>query len=110
MYENSYPRKGFACSLGALSGDPASGPATADHAQLIGPDLASGNKDGYIFTITNCIKTNGGGSDYVKGYTITAVPETVGKTGNRGFCVDQNGGSPKYDPAGGTNCTQLLMQ
>lgn len=110
MYANSYPKKGFACSLNALSGDPASEPASTDHAQLLEQDLASGNKSGYIFTIKNCIKANGSGSDYVKGYTITAVPETVGKTGDRGFCIDQNGGSPKFDPAGGTNCTQLLLQ
>jgi type IV pilus assembly protein PilA len=110
MYSNTFPKKGFACTLNALSGDPASGPATADHAQLIESDLSSGNKAGYNFAITNCLKANNGASDYVKGYTITAVPESVGKTGDRGFCVDQNGGSPKYDPTGGTNCTQILQQ
>ena len=110
MYSNSYPAKGFACSLKALGGDSASGPPTPTAAQVIHSDLTSGYKSGYIFNITNCLKTAASGSDYVKGYTVTAVPETVGKTGDRGFCIDQNGGAPKYDPAGGTNCTQLLLQ
>jgi type IV pilus assembly protein PilA len=48
------------------------------------------------------------GTDRSNGYTITAVPQTVGKTGDRGFCADQFG-SIKYDPAGGTNCTQNLQ-
>jgi type IV pilus assembly protein PilA len=42
-------------------------------------------------------------------YTITGVPQSVGKTGDRGFCSDQSG-TIKFDPAGGTNCTQLLGQ
>jgi type IV pilus assembly protein PilA len=109
MYQNNYPRKGFTCSLTSLGGDPSLGEPTADRAQLIQPDLTSGNKHGYIFTITKCVKAESG-TQYVKGYTVTAVPETVGKTGDRGFCIDQNGGPPKYDPAGGTNCTQLLLQ
>jgi type IV pilus assembly protein PilA len=33
----------------------------------------------------------------------------VGKTGDRGFCSDQSG-IIKFDPAGGTNCTQTLGQ
>jgi type IV pilus assembly protein PilA len=110
MYASSYPAKGFTCSLAALGGDPTSGPPTPTAAQLIQPDLASGYKSGYTFNITNCAKTSGSGSDYVKGYMVTAVPETVGRTGDRGFCIDQNGGSPKYDPAGGTDCRQLLQQ
>lgn len=109
MYQNTYPRGGFTCSLLALGGDPSSGEPTAAGAQLIQSDLCSGYKNGYIFTITKCIKA-ANQTQYVKGYTVTAVPETVGKTGNRGFCIDENGGSPKYDPAGGTSCTQILMQ
>jgi type IV pilus assembly protein PilA len=110
MYASSYPKIGFTCSLNALGGDPASGPPTAVAAQLLQADLASGDKSGYVFNITNCERTTTGEADYVKGYTVTAVPEAVGKTGDRGFCSDQNGGSPKYDPAGGTNCITLLLQ
>jgi type IV pilus assembly protein PilA len=76
---------------------------------LIGADLASGYKQGYLFNITNCQKVTINGTDKITAYTITAVPQAVGKTGDRGFCTDQFGGAAKYDPAGGTNCTQLLQ-
>ena len=109
MYSTTYPAKGYACSLAALGGDPSSGAPTPEAAELLQADLASGYKAGYIFTITSCIKSTVSGSDYVKGYAVTAVPQAVGKTGDRGFCTDQNGGSPKYDSAGGTNCTALLQ-
>ena len=109
MYSSSYPANGFACSLTALGGDPASGAPTPVAAQMIQADLASGYKSGYIFNITNCSKTTVAGADHLNSYTVTAVPEAVDKTGDRGFCSDQNGGSPKYDAAGGTNCTQLLQ-
>ncbi len=110
QYETSYPANGFACSLAALGGDPDSGvPPTPASAELIQADLASGYKSGYIFNLTNCSKVTVAGTDRITGFEVTAVPEAIGKTGNRGFCSDQNGGSPKYDAAGGTNCTQLLQ-
>ncbi len=109
QYETSYPANGFACSLSSLGGEPGSSAPTPTSAQLIQADLASGYKSGYIFNITNCSKVTVAGTDRITGFEVTAVPEAVGKTGNRGFCSDQNGGSPKYDPAGGTNCTQLLQ-
>jgi type IV pilus assembly protein PilA len=109
MYATSYPAKGFACSLSALGGDPNAGAPTLEAAELIQADLAAGFKVGYVFTITNCVKSVASGSNYVKGYTVIAVPQAVGKTGDRGFCIDQNGGSPKYDSAGGTNCTSRLQ-
>lgn len=109
QYETSYPANGFACSLNALGGEPGSGPPTPTSAQLLQADLSSGYKSGYLFNITNCTKVTVAGTDHITGFTVTAVPEAPGKTGDRGFCSDQNGGSPKYDPAGGTNCTQLLQ-
>ncbi len=98
MYEVNYSANGFACSLSALGGDPKSGPPDPRAAQLIQPDLASGVKSGYLFKITGC--TN-------NAYTLTAVPLRIGSTGDRGFCADQSG-IIKFDPAGGTNCTQIL--
>jgi len=109
QYESTYPANGYACTLAALGGEPGSGAPSPTAAQLIQGDLASGYKSGYIFAITNCSKITVSGTDRVTGYTLTAVPEAVGKSGDRGFCTDQNGGSPKYDTAGGTNCTQLLQ-
>lgn len=109
QYESTYPANGYSCTLTALGGDPSSGPPSPASAQLLQGDLASGYKSGYIFTIGNCKKVNINGTDRITGFTVTAVPQTVGQTGNRGFCSDQFGGAPKYDAAGGTNCTQLLQ-
>jgi type IV pilus assembly protein PilA len=109
QYDSSYPANGYSCTLAALGGDPGSGAPTPAAAQLLQSDLASGYKSGYIFNITNCTKVTINNTDRITGYTITAVPQAVNKTGDRGFCTDQFGGSAKYDPAGGTNCTQLLQ-
>jgi len=109
MYESNYPTNGYACSLAALGGDPKTGAPSATAAQLIPSDLATGLKSGYIFNITNCSKINAGGTDRITGYTITAIPQTVGSTGDRAYCSDQSG-IVKFDPAGGTNCTQNLGQ
>lgn len=109
QYESTYPANGYACALSSLGGDPGSGAPTPTSAQLIGADLAGGYKSGYLFNVTNCQKVTINGTDKITAYTITAVPQAVGKTGDRGFCTDQFGGAPKYDPAGGTSCTQLLQ-
>jgi type IV pilus assembly protein PilA len=109
QYESTYPANGYACTLAALGGDPNAGPPSPTASQLLQGDLTSGFKSGYTFTISNCTKVTINGTDRINGYTVTAVPQTVGKTGNRGFCTDQFGGAAKYDPAGGTNCTQLLQ-
>jgi type IV pilus assembly protein PilA len=108
LYQSNYGMNGYACSLTALGGDPASGAPTATSSQLLQQDLATGDKSGYLFTIGNCTKVTVNGQDRFTGYTVTAVPETVGKTGDRGFCSDQFG-TIKFDPTGGTNCTQPLQ-
>jgi type IV pilus assembly protein PilA len=108
QYESTFPASGYASSLISLGGDPKSGPPSPASAQMLQGDLASGIKSGYIFTISNVTKVNLSGTDRITGYQITAVPQTVGQTGNRGFCSDQFG-TIKADPAGGTNCTQNLQ-
>lgn len=107
-YASNYPQHGFACSLTALGGKAGSGTPTPEAAQLINEDLASGTKSGYTFAITNCTKTTINNIDQYNSYEITAVPNSVGHTGNRGFCTDENG-QVRYDPKGGTNCTELLQ-
>lgn len=109
QYESTFPSNGYACSLAALGGDPKSGAPTVSAAQVLQPDLASGLKSGYIFNISNCTKVNLNGTDRITGYQITAVPQSIGKTGNRGFCGDESG-AMKQDPAGGTNCVQNVGQ
>ena len=107
QYESTYPMNGYACSLQVLGGDPKSGPPSPTNAQVLQADLATGIKSGYTFSIGNCTKVNNNGTDRITGYSVTATPLTVGQTGNRSFCSDQFG-AIKFDPAGGTNCTQSL--
>lgn len=108
QYESTYPANGYTCSLAALGGDPSTGAPSPASAQIIQGDLTSGFKSGYKFTIGNCSKVTQNGTDRITGYQVTAVPETVGKTGDRGFCSDESG-QIKYDPTGGSNCTQNLQ-
>lgn len=108
QYNSSYPSNGYACSLQALGGDPASGAPTAQSAQLIPQDLATGQKAGYTFAITNCNKVTVNNQDMFTSYQVTAVPQSVGHTGDQGFCSDENN-QMRFDPAGGTNCSQAVQ-
>lgn len=108
QYNSMYPANGFSCSLAQLGGDPKSGAPSAQAAQLIEPGLSTGNKAGYIFTITNCNKVTVNNQDMYTAYEVTAVPNSVGKSGDRGFCSDENN-RITFDPAGGTNCTQPIQ-
>jgi type IV pilus assembly protein PilA len=107
-YNSDYPTHGFSCTLAALGGKPGSGAPTPDAAQLIPDELATGNKSGYQFAISNCTKVTVNNQDQITGYTLTAVPNTVGHSGDRGYCTDENA-QIRYDPKGGTNCTELLQ-
>jgi type IV pilus assembly protein PilA len=107
-YESDYPSLGYACKLSNLGGDPSAGPATPAAAHLISPSLASGTSNGYIYSIVNCTKASGSDTGRISGYEITALPETPGKSGDIGFCIDGYG-TLKQDPTGGANCTQPLQ-
>jgi type IV pilus assembly protein PilA len=108
MYATNYPVSGFACDLKSLSGESSTGAPSATSAQILNGQISTGIKDGYIFSINNCTKVTVNNTDRVTGYVLTAVPATPGKTGDRGFCVE-SGGPIKMDPAGGTNCTQMVQ-
>jgi type IV pilus assembly protein PilA len=108
QYNSAYPANGFSCSLATLGGDPKSGAPTPQSAQLITPDLAVGQKAGYTFAITNCNKVTVNNQDMYTSYEITAVPQAIGKTGDNGYCSDENN-TIRLDPAGGTNCTQPIQ-
>jgi type IV pilus assembly protein PilA len=109
QYASLYPANGFSCAITNLGGDQHAGPPTPTSAEILPADLSTGIKSGYQFAITNCTKNTQNGNDRVTGYSIIAQPLTVGRTGNRTFCSDE-GGSIKFDPTGGTNCTQSLGQ
>ncbi|GAA3763533.1 prepilin-type N-terminal cleavage/methylation domain-containing protein [Terriglobus aquaticus] len=107
QYQQTYPQNGYACSVGALGGEKGATPTPAA-AGLIAADLASGHKAGYTFAIVNCTKVTINNQDQYTGYEITAVPDAVGKTGDRGFCSDDSQ-QIKVDPKGGTNCSVPLQ-
>jgi type IV pilus assembly protein PilA len=107
QYNSAYPANGFACSLTALGGNPGTAP-TAQSAQMLDPNLALGSKSGYLFNVTNCTKVTVNNQDMFTGYQINAVPASVGKSGDKGYCMDENN-LIKVDSAGGTNCTQALQ-
>ena len=108
QYNSAYPARGFTCSIAELGGDPKSGAPTAQAAQLITPDLAVGQKAGYTFALTNCSKVTVNNQDMLTSFEVTAVPQAIGKTGDNGFCADENN-TIRKDPAGGTNCTVALQ-
>ncbi len=108
QYSSEYPTNGFACSLSALGGKTSAGAPTPQSAQLLPDDLASGNKAGYAFAISGCNKVSVNNQDQYTSYQVTAVPNSVGHSGDRGFCSDENG-QVRYDPQGGTNCTQPVQ-
>jgi type IV pilus assembly protein PilA len=108
QYNSQYAANGFSCSLATLGGDPKTGAPTPQAAQLIAPDLASGQKAGYTFAISNCQKVTVNNQDMYTSYEITAVPQSVGKTGDNGYCADENN-TIRKDPSGGTNCTQPIQ-
>ena len=108
QYNSQYPANGFACTIANLGGDPKSGAPTATSAQLIAPELATGQKAGYTFAITNCSKVTVNNQDMYTSFEITAVPQAIGKTGDAGYCVDENN-TIRKDPAGGISCSQPIQ-
>ena len=77
QYYSQYGK--YATSLQEL-GPPASGAASPAAADLIQNDLASGEKQGYKFTVTG---TPGG-------YIVNANPSTYNSSGSRTFWSDQS--------------------
>jgi type IV pilus assembly protein PilA len=69
----------FATTLNEL-GPPASGAAGPQAADLIPSSLASGEKDGYTFTLTAT----------PQGYTLNVNPKVFNSTGRRTFYSDQS--------------------
>ena len=61
--------------------------ATIAAACLIDPTLSAGSKSGYLFAAAGAAL----GGSVNNTYTVTAVPQGPGSTGNRGFYSDQTG-------------------
>jgi type IV pilus assembly protein PilA len=82
-YAASCPATGFSASLAELN----SGTACAGGKGIIDPILSLGTKSGYVFAYAAVA----GGDGLNDTYTQTAIPATVGTTGQRGFYSDQTG-------------------
>jgi len=82
IYASSHPDLGFTTDLAMLGGT-----AQGGGEQTIDNVLASGRKSGYSFTYTPGEKVNGA----IRSYTITALPDQVGTTGQRRFFSDETG-------------------
>lgn len=80
--------KGFARTLAQLGPPPAGPPATEQASDLIDAVLATGEKDGYRFTLV-AGTTDARGQ--VVTYTLIARPVRYGTTGRRGFFTDDSG-------------------
>lgn len=83
---------GFPSNLASLSG---TGAVSCRNAQLLDSVIGSGVKSGYTFVLGpgTVPATAPAGCDpgWLDGYTVQAIPATVGTTGQRAFCSDATG-------------------
>ncbi len=89
-YSGTHPQSGFV-PLAELGN---SEDALGNH--FIDQDLASGHKNGYLFTYVPEEKSGGA----VRSFSLTAVPDHLGVSGRRSFFLDQSG--VVHYSAGGT--------
>ena len=82
-YAASFPAHGFTCVLSDLGGMGSGGGPTEHQAMMIDPRLASGKKNGYVFTLIGCDKTP------ATRYSIIAEPSNPA-AGTRAFCSDES--------------------
>jgi hypothetical protein len=93
IYSTNHSDLGFTVDLITLGGD-----------QDIDGPLASGRKSGYTFSYNPGEKVNGA----IRSYTITAVPDLVGTTGQRRFLSDESG-EIHYNASGPADATSPLI-
>lgn len=104
-YAQTYPAVGFADRLAKLGPPPAGMQPDANHANLLSVLLTCPTEPcitaGYSLAMDQTSGTP------VTSFRITAVPETPGRTGYRGFCATGLG-KISADPEGGKNCSLPL--
>jgi type IV pilus assembly protein PilA len=86
---------GFAVTLTNLGGAAVPCVASAATACLLDPVLSAGTKSGYTIAAPGAAAVGG----VVPGFAVSAVPVTVGQTGQRAFCSDESG-VVRFDPTG----------
>jgi hypothetical protein len=84
IYARRYPASGFTCSLPDLGGMGSGGEANEHQAMLLDPRLATGRKNGYVFTTTACA------GNPISRFKVTAVP-TEPSANLRTLCSDESG-------------------
>ncbi|MFZ0803837.1 MAG: hypothetical protein WBQ09_12810 [Terriglobales bacterium] len=84
IYAKRYPASGFTCSLPDLGGMGSGGEANEHQAMLLDPRLATGRKNGYVFTTTACA------GNPISHFKVTAVP-TEPSANLRTLCSDESG-------------------
>jgi hypothetical protein len=82
-YTSTYGSVGYTCTLSDLDGF-GGGERNEHQAMLISSGLASGKKNGYVFTLSGCSGTP------ATGFRLTAAPNG-NSFGRRAFCADQSG-------------------
>jgi type IV pilus assembly protein PilA len=96
---NSTYGNGFPPGMAAI-GNNGTTTISCTNAELIDTILTSGTKSGYQFVLNHGLAANvvnstsstcSGGYGYSDGNMVTAVPSTVGTTGQRSFCTDASG-------------------
>jgi type IV pilus assembly protein PilA len=92
-YSSTYPGAGYPASLAAMGSPAQPCVALSTAACLIDAVLGAGTKSGYTFVWT------GDGATPSVGYSVTAIPVTVGSSGQRAFFSDQSG-VIRYNAAG----------
>jgi type IV pilus assembly protein PilA len=98
-YGSTHPDLGFAPDLTSLASTEEAGRKTVDQG------VASGRKDGYIFLYKPGERMNGA----IRSYTLSAIPEVVGKTGQRRFYSDESG-EVRYSASGPADATSPVIQ
>jgi type IV pilus assembly protein PilA len=93
-YSSTYPANGYPATLASMGG-PSPCTAVPATACLIDAVLSAGTKSGYTFTWV------GDGATPSVGYSITAIPVSVGTSGQRSFFSDQSG-VIRYQTTGAT--------
>jgi type IV pilus assembly protein PilA len=108
---NSSYGDGFPSTLTQI-GTTGTASVSCANAEYLDPLLTTGKKSGYSFTMTSgtvAVTTipSGCTAGYTDGYVVQATPQTVGTTGQRGFCSDATG-VIRYNASGTTTDTPPL--
>lgn len=74
-YRTQHQNEGFTCNLADLS------------SIMSDPALLSGQKNGYVFVVQNCVADTAGGP--ITKFQVTAVPMSSNTSGVKVFCADE---------------------